>query len=158
MEVPLTGPQRRSGQLSPSGQSPSCSRPGGRRQGENIRERPPYVSVAAAAAEIRAMGAGVASLPALQPPLWGYEERLVPHRGGVGSGGGVKGERLHFTQAGARLPIGRGRCTVRRHRCTLLSDDKCLTGMGRVHRVHPLKNVAATCVWKSENMVRIPVV
>lgn len=88
----------------------------------------------------------------------GYEERLVPHRGG-GSGGGVGGgEGLRFTQAGARLPIGGGRCTVRRHGCTLHSADKCLAGWGGSTGSTHSRNVAATCVWKSENMVPTPVV
>lgn len=72
----------------------------------------------------------------------GYEERLVPHRRGGSSGGGVRkdgarGERLRSTHAAARLPIGGGRCTVRRHRCTLHSA--VCEGVGRVRRVHPLK-------------------
>lgn len=141
MEVPLTAPQRRSGQLSPSGQSPSCSRPGGRRQGRSIRHRTPYDNVAAAAVA-RAHGCRCSESACLTAASVGYEGRLVPHRRGGGDGGGGcggGGERLGFTQARARLPIGGGTSTVRRQRCTLHSADKCLTGWGAVHRVHPLK-------------------
>lgn len=67
---------------------------------------------------------GVTSLPARQPPLWVYEERLVPHRRGGGSGG-VGGKRLRCTQAGARLLIGGGidaRCDVTDARCSQLTS------------------------------------